>query len=133
MRPRAEERQSILFLCPFFLGKDLPLAVLFLTNQRRPAFRLWIEPELVRQRAFLGIEPKFNAEQIRIKLAATDGRVAAPENIYPMTHVGFSSVIKSDEHERFVFRSFFTGAVMKSNELVPQHPLTAYSAFNRAA
>src|SRR4030095_9030446 len=93
---------SALFLVPCFLGKGLPLAVLFLTNQRCPAFRLWIERELIRQRAFLGIEPKFDAEQIRIKFATTNPRVVAPENIHPMTHVGFSGVIKSDEHERFV-------------------------------
>src|SRR2546430_2566829 len=63
MRAKAAERQSVLFPCPFFLRKGLPLAVLFLTNQRRPTFRLWTEPELVRQRALFGIEPKFGAEQ----------------------------------------------------------------------
>src|SRR6266702_1041094 len=133
MRARAGERQPVLFPCPCFLGKGLPLAVLFLTNQRRPTFRLWIEPELVRQRAFLGIEPKFDAKQVWIKPATTDARIAAPENVYPMTHVAFGGVIKSDEHERLVFRSFFAGAVMKLNELVLQHPLAAHSAFNGAA
>src|SRR5882724_2930364 len=132
MRARAGERQSVLFPCPFFLGKGLPLAVLLLTNQRRPAFRLWIEPELVRQRAFLGIEPKFDAKQVWIKLATTDTRVAAAENVYPMTHIAFCGVIKSDEHERFVFRCLFARAVMKLNELVLQHPLAAHRSFNRA-
>src|SRR6266702_798308 len=133
MRARAGERQPVLFPCPFFLRKGLPLAVLFLTNQRRPAFRLWIEPELVRQRAFLGIEPKFDAEQVWIKPSTTDARVAAPENIYPMTHVAFGGVIKSDEDERFVFRCFFARTVMKLNELVLQHPLAVHRSFNRAA
>ena len=50
-----------------------------------------------------------------------------------MTHVAFGGVIKSDEHKRFVFPSFFAGAVMKLNELVFQHPLAAHSTFNRAA
>src|SRR5262249_52844888 len=116
-----------------FLGKSLPLAVLFLTNQRRPTFRLRIEPELVRQRAFLGIEPKFDAEQVGIKLATPDAGVAAPEDIYPMTHVAFPGVIESDELKRFVFQRFFAGPVMKLNELVLQHPLAADRAFNRAA
>src|SRR6266436_6861605 len=133
MRARAGERRSVLFPCPFFLGKNLPLAVLFLTNQRRPTFRLWLEPELVRQRAFLGIEPKFDAKQVWIKLATTDARVATPKNIYPMTNIAFCGVIKSDEHERFVFRCFFARAIMKLNELVLQHPLAAHCAFNRAA
>src|SRR5438552_14486812 len=133
MRARAGESRSVLFPCPFFLRKGLPLAVLFLTNQRRPTFRLRIEPELVRQRAFLGIEPEFDAEQVRIKSATTDTRVVAPENVYPVTNIAFCGVIKSDEHERFVFRCFFARAVMELNELVLQHPLAAHGAFNRAA
>src|SRR5438477_5121109 len=133
MRAKAAERQSVLFPCPFFLRKGLPLAVLFLTNQRRPTFRLWIEPEPVRQRAFLGIEPKFDAEQVWIKLTTADARVATAENVYPMTHVAFGGVIKSDEHERFVFRFFFADAIMKLNELVLKHPFAAHSAFNGAA
>src|SRR6266576_1994240 len=133
MRAKVRERQSVLFSCPFFLGKGLPLAVLFLTNQRRPAFRLWIEPELVCQRAFLGIEPKFDAYQVWIKPSTTDARVAAPENIYPMTHVAFRGVIQSDKHECFVFRRLIAGAVMKFHELVFQHRLAADSTFNRAS
>src|SRR5438552_6970741 len=117
MRARAGESRSVLFPCPFFLRKGLPLAVLFLTNQRRPTFRLWIEPELVRQRAFLGIEPKFDAEQVWIKPSTTDTRVAATENVYPVTNIAFGSFIKSDEDERFVFRCLFARAVMKLNEL----------------
>src|SRR5213080_3406552 len=133
MRARAGERRSVLFPCPFFLRKVLPLAVLFLTNQRRPALRLWIEPELVRQRAFLGIEPKFDAEQVWIKPSPTDARVVPPENVYPVTNIAFGGVIKSDEHKRLVFRFFFARTVMELNELVLQHPLAAHGAFNRAA
>src|SRR5438874_12243551 len=133
MRARAGERRSVLFPCPFFRSKGLPLAVLFLTNQRRPTFRLWIEKELVRQGAFLGIEPKFDAEQVWIKPSTTDARVATPENIYPMTNIAFCGVIKSDEDEGFVFRCFFARAVMELNELMLQHPLAAHGAFNRAA
>src|SRR5215211_1665497 len=118
MRARAAKRQTALFLCPFFLGKSFPLAVLFLTNQRSPAFHFSVEKELVRQRAFLGIEVKFDAKQAWIKLATTDTRVAAAENVYPMTNITFCGVIKSDEHKRFVFWCLFARAVMKLNELV---------------
>src|SRR5437879_12992407 len=131
MRAKAGERQSVLFPGPFFLRKGLPLAILFLTNHPRPTFRLWIEPEPVRQRAFLGIEPKFDAEQVWIKLTTADARVATAENVYPMTHVAFGGVIKSDEHERFVFRFFFADAIMKLNKLVFQHPIAADSTFSR--
>src|SRR5215471_17695235 len=133
MQARAAERLSVLFLRPFFLRNRLPLVVLFLTNQRRPAFRLWIEPELVRQRAILKIEAKLDAEQVWIKLGMSDARVAASENIYSMTHVSFGDVLKSDEHQHFVFQYFLAGAVMQLNELVLQQPLAAHGAFNRAA
>src|SRR5215831_9982202 len=63
----------------------------------------------------------------------THAGVAPPENVYPMTHIVFRSFIKSNKYERFVFRFSFSGAVMKLNKLVLQHPLAADSAFNGAA
>src|SRR5215469_13782254 len=68
-----------------------------------------------------------------IELAPTDFRVAAPENVYPMTHVGFDGVIKSDKYEGFVFRCFFPSAVVELNKLLLHYPLAAHSTFNGAA
>src|SRR5215813_3261477 len=129
----AGQRQLLLFFCPFFLGEGLPLAVLLRANQRGPTFGLRIEPELVSQRAILKIEPKLDAEQVWIKLATTRAGVVPAENIHPMTHITFRGVIKSDEHERFIFLCFSAGVVMKLNELVLQHPFAAHSAFNHAS
>src|SRR5262249_33147568 len=50
-----------------------------------------------------------------------------------MTYIAFRGLIKSDEHERFVFRCLSAGAVMQLNELVLQHPLASHSTFNGAA
>src|SRR5262252_3369615 len=118
MLTTAEQRELLLFFCPFFLGEGFPLAFLLLANQGGPAFRLRIETEFVSQRAILKIEPKLDAAQIWIKLAMTNARVATSKNIHPMTHIAFGGVIKSDEDERFIFPRFFAGVVMKLNELM---------------
>src|SRR5215471_3892487 len=63
----------------------------------------------------------------------THAGVAPPENMYQMTHIVFSGLIKSNKSERFVFRFFFSDTVMKLNKLVVRHPLAADGAFNGAA
>src|SRR6516165_3654720 len=50
-----------------------------------------------------------------------------------MTYIAFRALIKSDQHERFVFRCFSASAVMQLDELMLQHPLAPHSTFNGAA
>jgi len=56
---REQEKDKRLYFLVIFPRQNLPLAVLFPDESARPAFFIsGSNPNLVRQRAFLGIEPE---------------------------------------------------------------------------
>src|SRR5262249_19804524 len=102
-------------------------------NQRRPSLCLRIEGELVRQLAVLRKKSKFKIEQLVVEFSIAECGIGCAENIYPMTNITFGIVVEADEHERFVFRFRISGAVVKLDELMVQHPFAVHTCLFHAA
>src|SRR5256885_11270967 len=122
-RRRLRGRGSVFsFLCPFFFGESDPLALFGLPNQRGPAFRLWIERELIRELAVFGKKSKFNAEQFVIEFSTAEGGKGCAKNVDPVANITFGILVETDENERLIFGFRVGCAVMKLDKLVIQHP-----------
>src|SRR5437879_13844169 len=88
LRERTGTRRSLLFPCPFFLGKGFRFAFFLLTDQRRPGFRFRIKGKLVRQVTISELE--FNRAKLVVNFAPTElgifsaeiGRASCSEREY---------------------------------------------------